>query len=65
MKIINSNKELGEIFAKILKNNNDIQINKSNDNYHKENNNNEYYNYNMRGKNKKGRKYNRGNNYQH
>ena len=67
LKIINSNKELGEIFAKILKNNNDIQINKSNDNYnyHKENNNNEYYNYNIRGKNKKGRKYNRGNNYQH
>ena len=67
LKIINSNKELGEIFSKILKNNNDIQINKSNDNYnyHKENNNNEYYNYNIRGKNKKGRKYNRGNNYQH
>ena len=68
LKIINSNKELGEIFSKILKNNNDIQLNKSNNdnyNYHKENNNNEYYNYSMRGKNKKGRKYNRGNNYQH
>jgi len=65
LKIINSNKELGEIFSKILKN--EIQINNPSDNhnYHKENNNNEYYNYNMRGKNKKGRKYNRGNNYQH
>lgn len=71
LKTINSHKELGDIFSKIIKINN---INKNNieknqyennneNNYNNkgEDNRNDYYNYN-RGKNKRGRKYYRGNN---
>ena len=71
LKTINSNKELGEALSKIIKKSNYDMINhneKNNDNnnYNKgEANRNEYYNYNNRGKNKKGRKYYRGNNNKH
>ena len=70
LKTINSHKELGDIFSKIIKiNNNKNNIeknqyennNENNYNNKGEDNRNDYYNYN-RGKNKRGRKYYRGNN---
>ena len=67
LKTINSNKELGEILGGIIKNN----INNNINNYEKEINNKDnirfenkydFFNYNNRGKNKRGRKNLRGNN---
>ena len=70
LKIINSNKELGETLGKIIKinnnNNNEINNNEKNnnkyDNVGEIDNRNEHYNYNNRGKNKRGRKNYRNNN---
>ena len=77
LKIINSNKELGDIFGKFIKlnpnnisnekinsENNNNDFNNSNFIKKGEDNRNDFYNYNNnnRGKNKKGRKNNRGNN---
>ena len=63
-KVINTNKELGEIFSKINNKNIGETFNQSKhyENEDNMNNMNSYYNYNNRGKNKKGRKYYRGNN---
>ena len=60
-KVINSNKELGEIFSKINNKNTGENFHESK-HYENEDNINLYYNYNNRGKNKKGRKFYRGNN---
>ena len=65
LKVINTNKELGEIFAKIK--NKTLADNFHENNYYEnEENTNKYYsynnNYNNRGKNKRGKKYYKSNN---
>ena len=66
VRVINANKELGEIFSKINSNNHGGNLQEKND-YENEHNMNSHHNYNNnynnnKGKNKKGKKYYKGNN---